>query len=397
LLPFGEAHGNQAGFGHGVGVWEYLLTQCRAVVWYLRLAFWPDPLVLDYGANLVIDPWQVWPQGLTLIMLFGATLYALWRRWVAGFLGSWFFFILAPSSSIIPLTTQTMAEHRMYLPLAALIVPVVLGVYRWVGRRAIYIGVTAALALGMLTVQRNEEYRSEEELWISALQCEIGNPRVYYNLGLVYEKLGLPTEALSEYQHALALQPNERNTLNNLGLLLAKLGDYAGAENTFRQALHYKFDDREVHYNYGNLLLLHGQTTDAATQYQAALRTDPDYAPAHNNLGAAFLKLGRDDDAIHEFSAATRLEPGNLGNHYNLANTLLRHNRFSAAIPEYEAVLQMQPNHAEAHYELGVALANSGRMPEAIPHFEIALKIKPAFKDAQAALELTRRLSPSSP
>jgi hypothetical protein len=36
-------------------------------------------------------------------------------------------------------------------------------------------------------------------------------------------------------------------------------------------------------------------------------------------------------------------------------------------------------------------------MPEAIPHFEIALKIKPAFKDAEAALELARRLSPSTP
>ena len=34
-----------AGFGAGVPWWAYALTQFRAVAHYLRLSFWPHPLV----------------------------------------------------------------------------------------------------------------------------------------------------------------------------------------------------------------------------------------------------------------------------------------------------------------------------------------------------------------
>ena len=44
------------------------------------------------------------------------------RYWPAiGFAGAWFFVILAPTSSVVPLADQPMAEHRMYLSLAAVI------------------------------------------------------------------------------------------------------------------------------------------------------------------------------------------------------------------------------------------------------------------------------------
>ena len=43
------SRGGTVGFGGPVSSWDYLLTQCEAIVTYLRLAFWPRPLVLDYG------------------------------------------------------------------------------------------------------------------------------------------------------------------------------------------------------------------------------------------------------------------------------------------------------------------------------------------------------------
>src|SRR4051812_33269445 len=53
-----------AGFGLGITGWEYALTQCQAVVHYLALAFWPHPLVLDYGAPVVREFGDVWLQAL---------------------------------------------------------------------------------------------------------------------------------------------------------------------------------------------------------------------------------------------------------------------------------------------------------------------------------------------
>src|SRR5665213_4191827 len=61
-----------------------------------------------------------------------------------GFLGLWFFAILAPTS-LVPGMSQTLAEHRMYLALTPVIVAVVLAVPRWLGPRSL--GLFLALAV----------------------------------------------------------------------------------------------------------------------------------------------------------------------------------------------------------------------------------------------------------
>ncbi len=66
---------------------------------------------------------------MLLLVVVTGTLGALWRWPVMGCLGVWFFAILAPSSSFVPLTSQTIAEHRMYLSLAAVVVLVVAAGY----------------------------------------------------------------------------------------------------------------------------------------------------------------------------------------------------------------------------------------------------------------------------
>jgi len=72
-----------------------------------------------------------------LLGLLFATIYALVRKPMLGFLGAWFFAALAPSSSIVPVITQTVAEHRMYLPLAAVVALAVGGSFAWLGRRSL--------------------------------------------------------------------------------------------------------------------------------------------------------------------------------------------------------------------------------------------------------------------
>lgn len=117
------------------------------MVLYLKLAIWPHPLVLDYGTDVVHNITWILPHALMLAVLGAGTAVALWRWPVVGFAGAWFFLILAPTSRIVPLTGQPMAEHRMYLPLAAVIGFVVLGLYTWMGRRSLIIFAAMALRI----------------------------------------------------------------------------------------------------------------------------------------------------------------------------------------------------------------------------------------------------------
>ena len=120
FLLSGGNRGGSVGFGLGIRWWDYALTQFPAITTYLRLSLWPHPLVFDYGAAWVRGASLVAGDIALVVALVLATAVALWRRPVLGFLGAWFFCILAPTS-LIPGTSQMIVEHRMYLPLAAVL------------------------------------------------------------------------------------------------------------------------------------------------------------------------------------------------------------------------------------------------------------------------------------
>ena len=69
MVRLGGSRAGSAGFGTPVGWWEYLCTQCGAIVHYLRLSVWPSPLVLDYGAHLARGFWEIAPYALVLVIL----------------------------------------------------------------------------------------------------------------------------------------------------------------------------------------------------------------------------------------------------------------------------------------------------------------------------------------
>ena len=118
-----------AGFGYtGVSWLQYARTQPAVILHYLRLTVWPDSLCLDYAWPVARTAGEIVPQSLVILGLLSATIWA-WRRSPAiGFLGVWFFLILAPSSSFIPIADLAF-EHRMYLSSAAVITLGVVGLY----------------------------------------------------------------------------------------------------------------------------------------------------------------------------------------------------------------------------------------------------------------------------
>lgn len=96
-----------AGFGLGMPWWTYALTQPYYLCRYLGLSVWPHALVLDYGAYLAHSVGEVAPYAAIILLLLALTILALWRTPALGFCGLWFFLILAPTSSVVPLVTQT--------------------------------------------------------------------------------------------------------------------------------------------------------------------------------------------------------------------------------------------------------------------------------------------------
>jgi tetratricopeptide (TPR) repeat protein len=393
VVHTGGTRGGAVGFGlDGITARTYVLTQCRAIVLYLKLTLWPYPLVVDYGTAVVRHAVTVIPQALVLMFLVGTTIFMLRHRPVLGFVGTWFFLILAPSSSVLPLATQTIAEHRMYLPLAAVIAFSVLGLYAWIGRRSLILFAAIAVGLGCLTIHRNKDYYTEVSIGRDTITKCPGNERAHLNLGRALSKIpGRMPDAIAEYQAALVIKPDYAEAHSNLGNALSPIpGRLPDAIAEFQAALRIKPDLSEAHDGLGYALSqIPGRLPDAIAEFQTALRINPDSAEAHSNLGNALSQIpGRLPEAIAECQTALRIKPDYAEAHTGLGNALSQFpERLLDAVPEYEAALRIKPDYAAAHYDLGLTLSRiPGRLPEAISEYEAALRIQPDYPEAHLYL-----------
>jgi Flp pilus assembly protein TadD len=332
-----------AGFGlESVTPWEYARSQPGVILHYLRVAFWPYPTCLDYD-------WPVaatWPAiALPTLLVSGlalATLWALWRRPAFGFLGAAFFIILAPTSSIMPIADLA-AEHRMYLPLAAVAALIVLGGYvilvkrPWAWRLGAACLTLVLLVLIGVTIARNEVYQSEVAVWSDVLTQRPDNDRAHYNLGRALAAEGLVDGAIEQYTTALRLNPHYPDALNALGVAWREKGDLDRAIDCYRKALHLKPDHALGHNNLGAALRRQGHLDSATREFQLAVAADPRCALAHNNLGEVLGWQGQKTSALASFRKAVALAPGEVRYRCNLAEALGEAGETAAAMTEYQA------------------------------------------------------------
>jgi protein O-mannosyl-transferase len=323
------------------------------VAHYLWLAIWPHRLVFDYGDTITIRHiTEAAPCALILAVLGAGVLLELRRQSPIGFVGAWFFIILAPASSVVPVVGQPMAEHRMYLSLAAVVTMGVMGINAWMGRRSVPVFLALALGLGFLTIRRNQAYRTELSIWNDTLAKCPNNARAHSNRGFALEQAGRRQEAIVEYQQALQIKPDTFEAQLNLGYALCQMGRWQEAIGHYQEALRIRPDNAKAHYNLGLALWRTGQLPGAIDHYEQALRIAPDFAEAHVVLGIALAQAGSNQDALVQFRESVRL----------------------------------RPDYTEAHFDLGLALEKLGRTREAIEQFKQALKLRPDFAPARNAL-----------
>jgi Flp pilus assembly protein TadD len=359
LVLSGQARSGSAGFSGGEPWWQYGRVQLLALCHYLRLVVWPSPLVFDYGplASVSTAGWMA--AGLATALLLLATLWGLARRAALGFAGAWFFLILAPSSSVMPITTEAIAEHRMYLPLAAPLALAVLALYRC-NRFALALPALACIALGWSTAARNRVYRTPIALWTDTVNHRPGNPRAQDELGNALAQSGQLRAALPHYAEAVRLAPQDARLRNNFGSALAAAGRGHESSEQFRAALRLLPVYPEAHYNLGGVLLDQGDPKRAAAQFAQALAERPDYAEAEANLAVALAQAGDATGAVPHFRRAAVLNAADPENFVNLGMALAERGEFAEAAECFHRALQLRPGDAATRRRLELLTLRSG-------------------------------------
>lgn len=366
VVMHGQAQTGPVGFNVGITPWNYLLTQCGVIMRYLQLAVWPSPLVLDYDdwpiAQSLVD---AFPGGVILCGILAGTLWALAKRSWLGFVGACFFLILGPTSSVLPIITEIVAERRMYLPLAGLVVLVVLGVDRlltgdWALRLGkstpmalkVSLAATAILFLTAGTLARNEDYRTVIGIWQDAVTKRPSSSRAHVSLGVALATAGRAGEAIVEYRKAIELNPKNEHAHSSLGMALSVKGENAQAMGEFIEAIKIRPNYVHAHFGVANLLSAMGQFPEAISHYEKSIAARPDHVKAHFNLGCVYIRMNNYSKAIAQFRESLRIEPNDSKAHTNLGVSLVHENQFKEACLEFEEALRIDPKAREARVNL---------------------------------------------
>ncbi len=341
-----------AGFSLGVSPLEYALTEACVVLNYLRLSVWPAPLIFDYGDDIVRSLREAWPCCILLLGLATAVLINLVRRPAFGFLLAWPFLLLAPTSSFVPIALRPMAEHRMYLPLAALVVLAVLALRHVVATGRWMIVGLLSIVLGSVAHHRNEAYRDEIRLWRDTVTKRPANSRAHLNLGAAYLNRGQIAAARFHLSQAIALNPRNPEAFVNLGCLAAQSGQFAEALAHFEAALRLNPASTTALYNRGCVLQKTGKLADAGRAFAEALRLNPNYGEAHNNLATVLAAAGRFESAISHYSESLRIAPADAEVHANRADAYRALGKTTDAIADYLTALALRPDMVDIRSKL---------------------------------------------
>lgn len=376
ILGTGNRGGTWAGEA-GYSWFEYARIQVLALARYLRLTFWPAPLVFDYGRNIPVPAWPTLLLPGALILALLAATAAACRRWpAAAIAGLVCWTVLAPSSSIVPIA-DPIFEHRMYLPSAALMVLAAGIVSRGGLRPLTWLTVPVVAVFAVLTYSRHGDYATPLALWQDTVDKRPDNARARGNLGELLVAHGRVDEAIPHFEAAYALTPDISLAPHNLAVAL----DLAGRTNEtiplYRDALRIQPRNFLARVNLAAALLATGDRDEALKEYAAAVEEVPDFADARAGYGRALAEAGRLDEALPQLRRAAELDPQHPDRQFNLGETLARAGQLDAAASAFRATLALQPDHVPALTNLANTLLLTRRIDEAITTYRRALAVKP--------------------
>jgi Flp pilus assembly protein TadD len=134
-------------------------------------------------------------------------------------------------------------------------------------------------------------------------------PDAWFRLGLCYERISEPEQALEHYLKAVELNPNLAVAHNNLGAVYNRMEKYEMAVPHLKQAVQLNPKQATAYNSLAHAYNRLKQYADAATSAKEAVRLSSRDADAVFNLGFAYGKLGQKTRAQDQVKKLENLNP----------------------------------------------------------------------------------------
>jgi eukaryotic-like serine/threonine-protein kinase len=243
-------------------------------------------------------------------------------------------------------------------------------------------------------------WHSKQEQWTKLAQSEcdgavkLGNAGAagHICLGLVNDGTGHYSEAATEYQRAIDLEPTNEDPYIGLALAFEHQGEINESENAYQRAIS-SHPNSSISYNaLGTFYLRRNEYEKALGMFRKVIELAPEGYGAYVNLGATYTNMGRYAEAIEPLKKSIVIRPSYAA-YVNLGTTYFGLNEFADAAIAYEAAIKLNPQQYVTWGNLGDARKYLGAKNEAQTAYRKAvelageeLKVNPHDPDVLSSL-----------
>ncbi len=376
---------------------DRIILVCYDLMFYIWKTFVPTNLSAVYS-KIALGYLCVISIIATIIIISG-TLFSLKKTRKILFGLAFFIITIAPTLSGVG--AMRIADRFHYVPsiglffIIALFLVWLLKKKNKVVRFAIFIAFISVIALfSVLTYKRCYVWKNEENLWNDTVKKSPDSSLAFECRGNVYMDNFQYTNAILDYNRALALNPKEDKTYANRGMAYQSLDKRSEALADYSMALAINPDNMEALFNRAMIFKSINAFKESIADFSYVIQFDTHQKTsliAYKSRGLLFAKSGDIKSALQDFSKVIKLEPNNLTNYYQrgLAYNHLR--QYENAITDFNHILISNPNDGSALNNRGIAFMKLLKIKEAKLDFLKAIKNSLNNESAKINLEILEK------
>lgn len=231
------------------------------------------------------------------------------------------------------------------------------------------------------------DYKGAED---DATLCIDRNPFIvdaYQVRGVARQNSRKFAEAITDYDKALSIQPDDKNFLFNKALCQLQLKQYHASDSTFRYLLKRDKKNERIYLGLAQVCIETGDTTQALAFIDKSLAISKNTSTAYAVRAQIEAQHGNFQAAAADMDSLIKLEPKNVNNYINRAYFRYKADDYFGCLSDYDYAITLDPENSAAIYNRAQLNSEVGEYAKAIVDFTTVLK-----RDPQNFLALYNRL-----
>ncbi|MEN8262919.1 MAG: tetratricopeptide repeat protein [Nitrospirota bacterium] len=374
---------------------DYLFTEFRVLVTYIRLIFLPVNQNLDYDYPVYTSFFNpgVFLSFLFLLAIFSLASYLFYRQRntvphirLLSFGIFWLFITLSVESSVIPIR-DVINEHRMYLPSIGIFISVVTFIFsgaakikeRWnmTGVTIVLILFIISALLSLSTYARNGVWTNGVSLWGDVVSKSPGKARAHNNLCYAYKEQDLLDKALEHCRISIELDPYYLTNRLNIANVYRAKGLNDNAIKHYMDAIKYKPDYLDAHQELAMTYAIKGLFDKSLEHYDRVILIDPLDKHAYINRGIIYAELGNYKKAIENYDKAIAISPDDAKAYYNRGVDYMILGNYKRAIEDLNRAVKLDPEYIKAYIYRSDIYEMTGNYQMAVRDLSSVIRLNP--------------------